>query len=295
MSAAELHTFDPHDPDFDRPRVKSGEVPTSKLAVLSLVMGIVGFFVPVFGSVVAIVTGHVALGEIRQARGALEGRSLAKVGLILGYLWLVLAAIAFALVMVLMTYRVEVVGAATRAVQSGSYGGGPAWTAFAEPGVKLANELTPSYAEWLREEGLIGDGEHVVVAYESPSGPPEGPEFAVVTSRRVIYVKKGNVTVVDLADVADVAAGPDFAEKFGGGEETEGKFLVGIRTEEGPSMRVQIEGGGGEMFAHQLGMAWEKAKEDGHGGHGAMPETAHGPGSSHAEQAHDEGFIDHHP
>jgi hypothetical protein len=293
MSAAELHTFDPHDPDFDRPRVKSGEVPTSKLAVLSLVMGIVGFFVPVFGSVVAIVTGHVALGEIRQARGTLEGRSLAKVGLILGYLWLVLAAIALAAVMTLVTYRVEVVGAATRAVQSGSYGGGPAWTAFAEPGVNLANELTPSYAEWLRSEGLVGDGEHVVVAYESPSGPPEGPEFAVVTSRRVIYVKKGNVTVVDLADVADVAAGPEFAEKFGGVEETTGKYLVGISTEAGPSMRVQIEGGGGELFAHQLGMAWEKAKEDGHGDHGAMPETSHGPGTTHAEQVHDEGFVDH--
>jgi hypothetical protein len=293
MSAAELHTFDPHDPDFERPRGKAGTAPTSRLAILSLVMGILGFFIPVFGSVVAIVTGHVALGEIRQARGALEGRSLARVGLILGYLWLVLAALAFAAVMAVVTYRVEVVGEATRAIRSGTYGGGPAWTAFSDPGVKLANELTPSYAEWLRSEGLVGDGEHVVVAYESPSGPPEGPEFAVVTSRRVIYVKKGNVTVVDLADVVDVAAGPEFAEKFGGGEESAGKYLVGIRTEEGPSMRVQIEGGGGELFAHQLGMAWEKAKEDGHGGHGAMPEISHGPGSTNAEEAHDEGFSDH--
>ncbi|MCF7750998.1 DUF4190 domain-containing protein [Bacillus subtilis subsp. subtilis] len=60
---------------------------TSSLAVVSLIMGIVGWTVfPFLGSLVAIVTGHMARAEIRRQPQALEGDGLAVAGLILGWL-----------------------------------------------------------------------------------------------------------------------------------------------------------------------------------------------------------------
>ncbi|WWW34042.1 DUF4190 domain-containing protein [Stenotrophomonas rhizophila] len=60
---------------------------TSSLAVVSLIMGIVGWTVfPFLGSLIAIVTGHMARAEIRRQPQALEGDSLAVAGLVLGWL-----------------------------------------------------------------------------------------------------------------------------------------------------------------------------------------------------------------
>jgi hypothetical protein len=59
---------------------------TSALAVVSLVSGILGWLpLPLIGSIVAIVTGHLARGEIRREPGRLEGDGMALAGLILGY------------------------------------------------------------------------------------------------------------------------------------------------------------------------------------------------------------------
>lgn len=59
---------------------------TSGLAVASLVSGILGWTIlPWLGSIVAIVTGHIARGEVRRAPDRLEGSGLALAGLILGY------------------------------------------------------------------------------------------------------------------------------------------------------------------------------------------------------------------
>ncbi|WP_448133521.1 DUF4190 domain-containing protein [Stenotrophomonas rhizophila] len=60
---------------------------TSSLAVVSLIMGIVGWTVfPFLGSLIAIVTGHMARAEIRRQSQALEGDGLAVAGLVLGWL-----------------------------------------------------------------------------------------------------------------------------------------------------------------------------------------------------------------
>ena len=49
--------------------------------------GILGWtLLPVLGTLVAIVTGHMARAEIRRSGGALEGDGLAIGGLILGWL-----------------------------------------------------------------------------------------------------------------------------------------------------------------------------------------------------------------
>ncbi len=64
---------------------------TAPLAIVSLVFGILGWVaLPVIGAVIAVVTGHIARGQVRDARGDLHGDGLAMVGLVLGYLSLAL-------------------------------------------------------------------------------------------------------------------------------------------------------------------------------------------------------------
>ncbi len=70
---------------------------TNTLAVISLVFGLLAWFgMPVIGAVVAVVTGHVALGEIRRAPDIYEGRGMAVVGVVLGWLNLALTAMVIA-------------------------------------------------------------------------------------------------------------------------------------------------------------------------------------------------------
>jgi len=71
---------------------------TSGKAVASLVLGIFPV-IPFFGSIVAVVFGHVSRREIRESSGLLKGDGIALAGLILGYIglaggFLIIAAIA---------------------------------------------------------------------------------------------------------------------------------------------------------------------------------------------------------
>lgn len=59
---------------------------TSTLAILSLVFGILG--VVMFGSLIAVVLGHLARSEIKQSGNTLEGDGMAVAGLALGYIML---------------------------------------------------------------------------------------------------------------------------------------------------------------------------------------------------------------
>ena len=72
----------------------------STLAVISLVTGILGWtLMPFLGSLVAIVTGHMARKEIRQ-NPALDGDTMAVIGLVLGWVVVIgaiLAVLAFVL------------------------------------------------------------------------------------------------------------------------------------------------------------------------------------------------------
>ncbi|MBX3701316.1 MAG: DUF4190 domain-containing protein [Dokdonella sp.] len=69
---------------------------TSTLAVISLVFGIVCWFVlPFIGALVAIICGHMGRSEIRRAApGTMEGSGMALAGLILGWAQMVLIALA---------------------------------------------------------------------------------------------------------------------------------------------------------------------------------------------------------
>jgi hypothetical protein len=62
-------------------------VQTSGMAIASLVMGIVGWtFLPLIGSILAIVFGYAARNEIRRRPDELTGEGLAVAGLVLGWL-----------------------------------------------------------------------------------------------------------------------------------------------------------------------------------------------------------------
>jgi len=64
---------------------------TSTLAIVSLIAGILGWtLLPLLGTIGAIITGHMARGEIRRSNGALDGDGMAMVGLVLGWLQVVI-------------------------------------------------------------------------------------------------------------------------------------------------------------------------------------------------------------
>ncbi|GAB3727874.1 hypothetical protein GCM10028794_00850 [Silanimonas algicola] len=68
---------------------------TSSLAVVSLVAGLLGWtFAPWLGSIIAIITGHMARAEIRRDPSALEGDGLAVAGLVLGWAMVLLSVLA---------------------------------------------------------------------------------------------------------------------------------------------------------------------------------------------------------
>lgn len=70
---------------------------TSALAIVSLVFGVLAWSaLPVLAGVVAIVTGHIARGEIRRGAPAVEGDGLAVAGLVLGYTSLLLGILVIA-------------------------------------------------------------------------------------------------------------------------------------------------------------------------------------------------------
>jgi hypothetical protein len=61
--------------------------PNSSMALISLIAGILGLtFIPIIGSIVAVITGPMARKEIRESAGGLSGDGLATAGIILGWI-----------------------------------------------------------------------------------------------------------------------------------------------------------------------------------------------------------------
>jgi hypothetical protein len=69
------------------PNVDSNVLPTSTLAIVSLVSALLGFtFIPVIGAIVAIVTGYMARNETRSIPPTVSGDGMATAGIILGWI-----------------------------------------------------------------------------------------------------------------------------------------------------------------------------------------------------------------
>ncbi|MFI5047156.1 MAG: DUF4190 domain-containing protein [Acidimicrobiia bacterium] len=75
-----------------RPYPPPLRVRTNGLAIASLVSGL--FFVTLIGAVLAIVFGHVSLGQIKGSRGWQRGSGMAMAGLVLGYATLAVVVLA---------------------------------------------------------------------------------------------------------------------------------------------------------------------------------------------------------
>ena len=75
----------------------------STLAVVSLASGLLGWtLVPVIGSIVAVITGHMARSEIRRDPNGVEGDGFAVAGLVLG--WLMIGLSVFAMLAVVLFF-----------------------------------------------------------------------------------------------------------------------------------------------------------------------------------------------
>ena len=74
--------------------VNNNVLPTSTLAMISLIAGILGFtFLPVIGGIVAILTGYSARKETRAVPALVGGDGLATAGIIMGWIQVGLAVV----------------------------------------------------------------------------------------------------------------------------------------------------------------------------------------------------------
>jgi hypothetical protein len=89
-----------NEPNVYKTTDHTGEaIPRSTMAMISLVAGILGLtFMPIIGSIVAIITGAMAKNEIEQDAGQLGGEEYARVGITLGWIGLGLAVIGVCVV-----------------------------------------------------------------------------------------------------------------------------------------------------------------------------------------------------
>ena len=73
----------------------SGPRSTSTMAIISLIAGVLGWtLLPFVGSIAAIITGHMARGEIKRSNGQIGGDGLAIGGLVLGYVVVALTVLS---------------------------------------------------------------------------------------------------------------------------------------------------------------------------------------------------------
>ena len=74
--------------------INSDLLPSSTLAIVSLVSEILGFtFVPVIGTIVALITGYMARNETRSIPPKASGDGLATAGIIMGWIQVALLVI----------------------------------------------------------------------------------------------------------------------------------------------------------------------------------------------------------
>jgi hypothetical protein len=90
------------------PEVNESMLPSSTLAIVSLVSALLGFtFVPVIGGIVALVTGYMARNETRSIPPKASGDGMATAGIIMGWIQLGLLVVGICCAIV---YFVFIVG-----------------------------------------------------------------------------------------------------------------------------------------------------------------------------------------
>ena len=93
----------PLPPPLPPPATPSAIKQTNTLAVISLVSGILGWtLLPWLGSIVAIITGHMARAELRRNPETQEGDGLAIGGLVLGWAMVVMSIVGILMVILFL-------------------------------------------------------------------------------------------------------------------------------------------------------------------------------------------------
>ena len=86
---------------------------TSVMAIVSLVSGILGWtLLPWLGSIVAVITGHMARKEIRSNLDTKEGDGLALAGLIMGWSMIILSIVTLIIIILFFGGLLAVLGVA---------------------------------------------------------------------------------------------------------------------------------------------------------------------------------------
>lgn len=256
MSTTDYQTPGMRDPEFHGPEPKrsafEAERPRSGLAVTSLVFGILAWTVlPVVGALIAIVTGHLGLSEIRAEGDRLSGRPQAKAGLALGYLQLLIAAL------------VAVVAGWLLAVWTGSASAPVGVTSVAttrhasepQPGVRMLNEMTRRDFKAVEDLNLPQPDEVVIGLFEGE--PPAEPERAILTDRRIIYVKGDRVTELPLKEVESVIDSNEYQQKYTPNYFGSSHFMIEVKGKSGARMRIAITPNhDGPFFYQAIKDAW---------------------------------------
>jgi hypothetical protein len=264
MSRYEDQEFQPP-PDKNPVMYDTLAKPTSKLSITSLVSAILGLtFLPVIGAIIAVATGHVAMGEIRESGGRLEGKSLAKAGLILGYLQIALAVIAGLIILLVFVFAGAVV------VQNAQT---PAATpvfdsAGSERGVKMVNEMSREDFK-LIEDSKIDVNEGEIIACYNAGASKSDPEFALLTTNKIVYLKDGRTTVFDLKDITSIKDDLAFEQAYNTEKDLNNNTIyhhdaeiyhIEVQSGKGPRMRIDIvPPRGGALFYDALKSAMQGA------------------------------------
>lgn len=100
-------------PSPDLPPQPTGQ--TNSLAVISLVMGLLGLsFLPLLGSIAAVIVGPMARKEIANSGGAQGGDGLATAGVVLGWIGIALGVIGLCLAVLALLIALFGISSAVR-------------------------------------------------------------------------------------------------------------------------------------------------------------------------------------
>lgn len=254
MSTTNYHEPGMRDPEFHGPADKTiagGDLqPRSGLAVTSLVFGILAWTVlPVVGALIAIVTGHMGLSEVRTEGGRLRGRPQAKAGLILGYLQLLIAAISVALVAWLFAVRVDMAPATATVLTT---------SAQNHSGVRMLNEMTTEDFQAVKRLGIDEPAETIIGISEADSDGLN--DLTVLTNHRIFSVKEGRVTELPLKDVDAVLDQDQYQRKYGPNYFDNSRFMIEVKGKPGARMRIAVTPSrDGPFFYQAIKDAWTAA------------------------------------
>lgn len=86
-------------------------LPTSTMAIVSLIAGIAGFsFLPVIGTIVALITGYSARNETRAVPPTASGDGLATAGIVMGWIQVGLFILGICLFILFFGFFASLIG-----------------------------------------------------------------------------------------------------------------------------------------------------------------------------------------